>query len=79
MTEPLIQGWGHIPSVSRKWHWFKPDGRSLCGRVLALRCSYEDGNDNSPDNCAECRRRKAKQALAADPDDITVSRTTGSG
>jgi len=56
-----MEGW-YRPSNSRKWHYFK-EGMSLCGKWALLRwksVGYEYGNDNSPDNCASCRRRLLK-------------------
>ena len=55
------KGWGFVMN-SRKAHYFNGEGTSLCGRWLILsRMHLEDDNHNSPDNCAECKRRKAKQ------------------
>jgi len=52
----MNEGWGWLIN-SRKWHYFV-GGRSLCGRWLAPWLKeLEQGNDNSPDNCAECKRR----------------------
>jgi hypothetical protein len=46
-----------------KYHWPGPDGRSLCGKWFIFDYQpREQGNDNSPDNCAECRRRREKAA-----------------
>jgi hypothetical protein len=51
------EGWGW-PPISRKAHYIEPDGRSLCGKIgFAFDLPLEQGNDGSPDNCAECRRR----------------------
>jgi hypothetical protein len=56
------EGWGWL-SNSPKWHYFV-DGRSLCGRWLGLGLGeLEQGMDNSPDNCAECRRRVVKRKV----------------
>jgi hypothetical protein len=57
--EQLEPGWGKSP-VSRKWHYFTPDGMALCGRVGFFFGPREQGNDSHSDNCAECKRRKAK-------------------
>ena len=60
------EGWGQVVSAgtlsaSKKWHYFR-DGRSLCGRwVRFSNNGLEQGMDNSPDNCAECRRRLLKE------------------
>jgi hypothetical protein len=49
-------GWG-FPLLSKKAHYFSvATARSLCGR-WAYTGEYEQGNDNHPINCAECRRR----------------------
>jgi hypothetical protein len=61
MTE-MTEGWS--PTTS-KWHYFGPDGRSLCGKWGFNRMPREQGDDDSPDNCAECRRRLIKRRAAA--------------
>lgn len=53
----LKDGWAW-PNNSRKAHYFSR-GRSLCGKMMYLGAT-EQGNDTSPDNCAECRRRLPK-------------------
>lgn len=59
MSEPT-EGWADVGAG--RWHYIKPDGRSLCGRWMHLgRSPLEQGGDDSPDNCAECRRRLAKR------------------
>ena len=56
----IKEGWG-FPSQSRKWHYFT-NGRSLCGKFGWFDKDHlEDGNDNSPDNCKECKRRLEKR------------------
>ncbi len=52
-------GWG-LSIVSRKWHYFDNDSFSLCGRIGFYYGDTYQVNDTSPDNCAECKRRKAK-------------------
>ena len=60
-------GWG-LPQCSRKWHYFTSDGLSLCCKVGFYRGPREQGNDDSPDNCAECRKRKKRaEARRDDP------------
>jgi len=57
-----IEGWTWL-SNSRKWHYFV-NGQSLCRKWTLWGWKshdYELGNDNSPDNCAECRRRLKKR------------------
>lgn len=49
------EGWG-LPSQSRKWHYFV-DTRSLCGKWGFFQGGLEQGNDNSPSNCAKCKQR----------------------
>jgi len=44
----------------RKAHYIK-DSRSLCGKWLYLGKNLEQGKDDSPDNCALCRRKLRKQ------------------
>ena len=56
-----IEGWG-APFCSRKWHYFTKDGLSLCGKVGFYFGPLEQHNDNSRENCAECRKRKAKES-----------------
>jgi hypothetical protein len=50
------EGWCYIPNA-RKWHYIMSTGRSLCGRWLWSGKGYEQGNNNSVDNCAACRRK----------------------
>lgn len=57
------EGWSWLFGT-RKWHYFTADGRSLCGKWLKLlmtASSLEQGCDDSPDNCAACRRKLAAQ------------------
>ncbi len=55
------EGWNLIIN-SRKWHYFLKDGRSLCNRFLIIEnnSDCEIGNDSSPDNCSECKRKLYK-------------------
>ena len=55
----MSQGWAR-PERSRKWHYFHQDIRSLCMKWMFFGGGHEKGNDTSPDNCKECRRRKEK-------------------
>lgn len=55
---PLKEGWVWFLN-SKKAHYVK-EHRALCGRWLYLGNTYELGNDDSVDNCAECRRRLLK-------------------
>lgn len=59
------EGWG-FPAQSRKAHYFvikagDSVGMSLCGRWGFYGGATEQGKDDSPDNCAECKRRLAKR------------------
>ena len=50
------EGWGYI-STARKWHYYR-NGTSLCHKFTKFTThDLERGVNNSPDNCAECRRR----------------------
>ena len=55
------EGWAMV-MYSRKWHYFGKDGRSLCrgfGNFGSVPLSQ--GNDDSPDNCAMCKRKLLKR------------------
>jgi len=59
MSDENKEGWGP-PSQSRKWHYFIA-GRSLCGSFGWFdKDPLEQGNDNSADNCAACKKKLAK-------------------
>lgn len=55
--EKQKEGWGW-PPLSKKAHYFD-GGRSLCGKWLFLGV-VEQGGDESPDNCQQCRRELEK-------------------
>ena len=57
------EGWVWFVN-SRKAHYVR-DGRSLCGGWVYLGRSFEQGNDDSPDNCAACKRKLEKMKLKA--------------
>jgi hypothetical protein len=59
-TQRIImeEGWGW-PRISKKWHYFI-NKRSLCGR-FAFFGELEAGNNESPDNCADCKKRLTKR------------------
>ena len=62
VSVPDLEG-GWVPSGGRKWHFcMNIDGGRLCGRWLILlpKEEYEHREDDSPDNCAECKKRLAK-------------------
>jgi hypothetical protein len=54
----VTEGWG-FPGRSQKAHYFVHTD-ALCGKWGFYVGPLEIGNDGSPDNCAECKRRKAK-------------------
>lgn len=56
------EGWGW-PANARKAHYYI-EGRSLCAK-WAFFGSLSLKNDASPDNCAECKRQKAKRDATA--------------
>lgn len=51
-----VEGWSR-PLNSRKWHYFR-GGRSLCCKWAYFNEELEQGLDDSPDNCAVCRRHR---------------------
>ena len=55
MNGKLKEGWFR-PWESKKWHYFRA-GRSLCGK-WGFPGELSNGMDNSPDNCADCRRKR---------------------
>lgn len=55
----LIEGWG-FPMNSKKAHFFlKGESISICGRMMYTGERENDKHD-SPDNCAECKRRRER-------------------
>lgn len=57
---PGRQGWGFPPN-SRKAHYFVLGSTlSICGRWWFLG-RREDNNHGSPDNCAACKRKRARE------------------
>lgn len=63
VTAKQKEGWGKIYNAP-KWHYFKPDGRSLCGRWLALGDPMWDKNNDptvkGPDTCMACHTKLLK-------------------
>lgn len=59
------EGWAGVEG-GRKWHYFV-DGRSLCRKYgfFGNQSNLEQGNDNSPDNCTECKRKLLKRQQGA--------------
>jgi len=61
MSEAPEEGWTWLYN-SKKWHYFTKNGRSLCGKWwLRGRPLEEDNDDDSPVNCAACRRALEKR------------------
>lgn len=54
------EGWKWLTN-STKWHYFR-DGRSLCRRWMTFGTIFEQGNNNSPDNCKACIKALEKEA-----------------
>ena len=54
------EGWGKGAYGGRKWHYYR-HRISLCHKVMVLHDDLEDTNDESPDNCAECRRKRLRE------------------
>lgn len=53
------EGWW-LPANSVKAHYMRHK-RSLCGKMMCLgNPELEQGNDDSVDNCAECKKRLKK-------------------
>lgn len=58
----MNEGWNWLMN-SRKWHYFV-DKSSLCGKWAILNDDdLEIGSDDSPDNCAVCRRKLEKRKV----------------
>jgi hypothetical protein len=58
------EGWG-CPPASRKFHYFR-EGMSLCGKWgFAFHLPLEQGQDDHSENCADCKRRRAKEVAAS--------------
>jgi hypothetical protein len=56
----LKAGWNWLTN-SKKWHYFGENGRSLCGRYMVFVNDDAEADDTeSPDNCAECWKRRQK-------------------
>ncbi|MEI8244375.1 MAG: hypothetical protein WCI51_01015 [Lentisphaerota bacterium] len=53
-----LKGWGW-PGLSKKAHYYNNNARSLCGKWIYTGV-LEEGNDNSSDNCCDCKKRLAK-------------------
>ncbi len=55
----IEEGWQH-PLASKKWHYFR-EGRSLCRKWMFLGEHFEQGNDESEDNCTSCKKILKKE------------------
>lgn len=67
-ADPKTEGWTWHQG-GRKWHYYR-EKRAICGGMLLLvhpSEGYELGSDNSPDNCAACKRRRLVEAANAPP------------
>ena len=59
----MSKGWAKFHG--RKFHYYGENGRALCGRSICFTkdpAAFEDDRHDHPENCAECKRRKAKEA-----------------
>lgn len=60
----MKKGWGNLFN-SRKWHYFI-EGKSLCGKWMLMgNGNLVDGQNDSPDNCAACRKKLAARSTWA--------------
>ena len=54
------EGWTWLTNAI-KWHYFR-EGQSLCKKYMLLGSGeLELGNNNSPDNCAACKKVLIKE------------------
>ncbi|TAN60753.1 hypothetical protein EPN18_08015 [bacterium] len=59
-TATTNEGWVYLKN-SPKWHYIR-NRTSLCNKFLYLGTQeLEQGNNNSPDNCAVCRKKLEKE------------------
>jgi len=57
--EAIKEGWTWLFNA-RKWHYFR-NGESLCRKWMIWNSGdLELENDDSPDNCATCRKKLKK-------------------
>ena len=67
-TTPDItdEGWLYPPRL-RKAHYFRADGRSLCGKYASFgapRSAFEPDNGSaSPNDCKACRTKLDKEGV----------------
>lgn len=50
-------GWTWPLNMKQAHYYKEGDSVSLCGRVLYLGHLFELGNDQSPDNCVQCKKK----------------------
>lgn len=62
-VDEVNEGWCQ-PWKSRKWHYFR-NGRSLCGK-WGFPGRLTAGMDDSPDNCAVCKRKRLAELTATE-------------
>lgn len=70
----MDEGWTYLYN-SPKWHYFVKGDRivSLCRKwMLFSVADLESGNDNSPDNCAKCRKELIKRRAKLGVDTPTL-------
>ena len=53
------EGWNYLINAT-KWHYFR-ESKSLCGKWMCLGSEFEQGNDNSSDNCKQCMTKLSKE------------------
>ncbi len=62
---PPVGWWNPTPYSMRQrsvFHYVGPDGRTLCRKWLYVGLGIvEEGQDDHPDNCAECKKKKKAQ------------------
>lgn len=57
------EGWKWLIN-STKAHYFR-GGQSLCRRWMSFGTTFEQGNDESPDNCKACVKKLQAERAAA--------------
>ena len=50
-------GWDLMGGDRGKWHFFGPDGRSLCGKWANLTWNFLTQEVHPDNQCAACRRK----------------------
>lgn len=54
-----LKGWAR-PGNAQKWHYFNDDIVSVC-RKWMFAGEMDEGQDDHPDNCIQCQRKKKRQ------------------